>query len=153
MYKYEASKLESQEKLAKLRNQFLHIIRSKSKGILLFKEEGIKSISISDQDLLKSIISEFEYLISLSDYKIDSTNECIFLVEYNIKKLNEIIESYEETCKLQKNSQIDSSKPLKISLDKLDENSFFSGKTKFLFEENEKQDNFLNRKKSTNYLT
>jgi hypothetical protein len=153
MYKYEASKLESQEKLAKLRNQFLHIIRSKSKGSLLFKEEGIKSISISDQDLLKSIISEFEYLISLSDYKIDSTNECIFLVEYNIKKLNEIIESYEETCKLQKNSQIDSSKPLKISLDKLDDNSFFSGKTKFLFEENEKQDNFLNRKKSTNYLT
>lgn len=89
--------------------------------------------------------------MSLSDYKIENTNEAIFLVENNLKKLNQIIENNEEAYKLQKNTQFDASKPLKICLDKFDDNCVISGKSRFISEE--KQDNFLNRKKSTNNLT
>lgn len=143
------SKIETEDRLSILKNQFLQIIRSKTRGKYNYNEDGIKTISVSDQEFLKSIIYEFEYLINLSDYKIENANENIYLVEYNLKKIDQIIESFEENYKFQRNFQIADS--YKNTTDKIEEYSIFTGKSKNIYEGNEKEESFLQRKKS-NFL-
>ena len=45
---------------------------------------------------MKQIQSEHENSISLSDGKIDTSNECFYIVEYNLRKLNELIEQFKK---------------------------------------------------------
>ncbi len=49
-----------------------------------------------DQELLKQIQIEHENCVNLCDGKIDTSNESFYLVEYNLRKLNELIEQFKK---------------------------------------------------------
>ena len=50
-----------------------------------------------DIELLRKIEKEHEYLVTLADLKIELVNECNYLVEYHLNRLNEKIEVYEKS--------------------------------------------------------
>lgn len=72
--------------------------------------EGVKPLSSSDQELLKQIQQEHETSINLCDNKIETSSECFFVVEYNLKKLNDIIDQFKKNISLATNDCNNSTK-------------------------------------------
>ena len=66
-------------------------------------------------------MQEYENVLNLSDLKTELANESIFVVEYNLKKLNEIIDSFDSNIKNQVQAQTDISKVMKNTLEKLND--------------------------------
>lgn len=96
---------------------------------------------------MKNIQAEFDNLTHLSDYKLEATNECIYLVEYHLRKLNEIIDSFENNIRHQQVVQNDLNKNGKIPAEKNTDSYVATGKSKQRIDEPEKEEKFLNRKK------
>lgn len=68
-------------------------MRSKFKFFCKSKNRNEKT----EQELLKQIDNENDHLISLTDEKIELVSEASFLInDFHLKKLNEIIESFEK---------------------------------------------------------
>lgn len=74
-----------------------------------------------DQELLKQIQNEHENCVNLCDGKIETSNECFYLVEYNLRRLNEMIEQFKKNMN---NSSIEnvSSQKTTVPNTQIDEN-------------------------------
>jgi hypothetical protein len=79
-----------------------------------------------DQDLVKQIEKEQDYIITLADHKIEFINECNYLAEYHLAKLNEKIDLYEKSLQ-NANIPITLSLPIMNTIDTFDSISVTTG--------------------------
>ena len=81
--------------------------------------------------------------MNLSNYKIESSNECIYIIEYNLKKLAELIESFESSIKFEQQiNQTELLKGMKNTVEKLNETFTVQSPSK-LSRKNDVKDNNL----------
>ena len=86
--------------------------------------------------------------MNLSNYKIESSNECIYIIEYNLKKLAELIESFESSIKFEQQiNQTELLKGMKNTVEKLNETFRVNSPSKISKKNDVKDDKFLNKKK------
>ena len=63
--------------------------------------------------MLKQLEKEFEECSNLCDQKVEISNDCYFMIDNNLKKINELISQFEkdlkntQTDKIRKNSLLD----------------------------------------------
>ena len=110
--------------------------------------DEINNLKNKDAELLKSHLFEFDNFINLSNYKTESSHEIIYKVESNLKKLKEIIESYELKLKIEQEiGESEIFNEVKNTVEKLPVNftvdSHFINRTL----KDHKEEKFLNRKK------
>jgi hypothetical protein len=79
-----------------------------------------------DQDIIKQIEKEQDYLITLADHKIEIVNECNYLADYNLSRLNEKIDLYEKSLQ-NANIPISLSLPVMNTIDTFDSISITTG--------------------------
>ena len=70
----------------------------KAKAVILEIKSALGE-SRSENDILGKILKEQEAGVNFCNHKIDLTNDCYNLIEKKLRKLNEIIESFEKTLK------------------------------------------------------
>ena len=105
-----------------LKKKFLTNNQSKIKG----RKNSYKGEN--NQELLKLIEKDFDECSNLCDQKLEISNECYYMIDANLKKINELLTIFEKDLKTQpspnknkKNTLLDDSK------------SSYSGKSIIMF--------------------
>ena len=110
--------------------------------------DEINNLKNKDAELLKSHLFEFDNFINLSNYKIESSHEIIHKVESNLKKLKEIIESYELKLKIEQEiGESEIFNEVKNTVEKLPVNFTVDSHLINRTLKDHKEEKFLNRKK------